>query len=171
MRLRSLAADVLEDMLQLDREAAEEAEGPSAPASFGAAAEKLPRVGPCSLQLLRGLHALMDGPLPVMRHRAFMMLRRLGGLPATLFRDIEDEDVGAAGVPALGQSLRDWSGTSRQCGLQGSLPELRLDQPPNAQVCLLWGQGVGSRQCGLQGACQVPDRAWFALDEYSTGAA
>ena len=96
----SLVAGVLEDMLAVLQAERESDGGPSPDPEFsgvepGQAKEAC--VGPCSLQLLHALHGLMDCPQPCLRHRAFMLLRRLGGEPATLYRDIEDEDTGVAG--------------------------------------------------------------------------
>ena len=96
----SLVAGVLEDMLAVLQAERESDGGPSPDPEFsgvepGQAKEAC--VGPCSLQLLHALHSLMDCPQPCLRHRAFMLLRRLGGEPATLYRDIEDEDTGVAG--------------------------------------------------------------------------
>ena len=82
---------------------------------------------PCSLGLLHSLHGLMDAADPTLRHRAFMLLRRLGGEPATLYRDIEEDDVGGA------------AGTGR---------------PPGVNE-VVWGlQGVAnSRSVAWVGAC------------------
>jgi hypothetical protein len=42
---------------------------------------------------LRGLHALLsEHSAPRIRHLAFMVIARLGGIPATLYRD-EDDDM------------------------------------------------------------------------------
>ena len=47
---------------------------------------------------LKKLHVLLgDVTDPHARHRAFMILRRLGGLPPTLFRVMEEDEPSAGG--------------------------------------------------------------------------
>ena len=74
----------------------------SGPGQLAADAQSLP----CSLGLLHSLHGLMDAADPTLRHRGFMLLRRLGGEPATLYRDIEEDDVGGTAGTAGGSMAR-----------------------------------------------------------------
>lgn len=53
-----------------------------------------------SAEALTQLHVLLgDVSQPHVRHRAFMLLRRLGNLPPTLFRVMEEDETVALGTP------------------------------------------------------------------------
>ena len=104
------------------------------------------RVGPCSLQLLHTLHGLMDSPEPCVRHRAFMLLRRLGGEPATLYRDIEDEETGLAGDQRsrLLQCMTGWAHVrTLACRAPPLLKAHRLGVWPRAWQAAAWAGGGG----------------------------
>lgn len=78
--------------------AARAAEQPGLGLEFGSAARaaaQAPRP-----ERLAGLHALLAGSVePRLRHLAFVALMRLGGAPATLFRDREEDEL-AGGMGA-----------------------------------------------------------------------
>lgn len=60
---------------------------------------------PVTAQNLAAVHALLaEHASPRLRHLAFMLLARLGGVAPTLFREREDDDlhIGAYGAPPLG---------------------------------------------------------------------
>ena len=62
-------------------------------------------VSPATLQRLASAVAGFADD-PAARHAAFMLLQAVGGQPATLFRETDEEDAAAAGVSHIRLELQ-----------------------------------------------------------------